>query len=293
VADYLCPDITIITIWKEPPLTYSVVFEAKDSKLLTQNLGTTFSWFNAVCVITTCLSNIYFKIIILRFSLNLPDANFSKRFSYQSSVYICCLHDLITVQFKWHKNISWRFRVLNLSQLCSRYSIPAFHYQSFFFPHFFLNFLSLFSGNKYWHELVVYWLLVCVCVCVRACVYIGKYIQDECSMLHIFYVIRPTQQWLYSLTWKHQPLFCTYSFIPFFFPSSYAFFHTFIPEHDCTPLQCFLQKLYTYSQLRNLLLVCWCTAYVTAVTLYFHTKHLKEDQHKGIIGCAELHNKRF
>jgi hypothetical protein len=71
----------------------------------------------------------------------------------------------------------------------------------------------------------------------------------------------PTQRWLYSLTWKHQPLFCTHSFIPFFFPSSYAFCHTFIPEHDCTLLHCFLQKLYTYSQLRNLLLVCWCTAY--------------------------------
>jgi hypothetical protein len=56
---------------------------------------------------------------------------------------------------------------------------------------------------------------------------------------------------LYTLTWKHQSLYrkILSSFLSFFFPSSYASFHTFISERDCTPLQCFYKGCIQSNQL--------------------------------------------
>jgi hypothetical protein len=74
------------------------------------------------------------------------------------------------------------------------------------------------------------------------------------NVFEFFMLCSPAQQSLYTLAWKHHSLFritayVLCSFLSFYlsFPSSCALFHTVISEHDCTPLQCFLQMLYTIS----------------------------------------------
>jgi hypothetical protein len=68
------------------------------------------------------------------------------------------------------------------------------------------------------------------------------YVQSECSMPSVFYVIqshRPTFVHYYLKTSVFISYYCRYSFfVSFLFPSSYALFHTIIPQCNCIPLQC-------------------------------------------------------
>jgi hypothetical protein len=118
----------------------------------------------------------------------------------------------------------------------------------------------------------------------------GWSIQSKRSIHSNFLLCSPAQQQLYTLAWKHKSLFHTtagvlssflhpflslflyFSFIPYLIP--YLHFWAWLYS-----ITMFLQKLYI--QTSNWLLVCCCTPYI-AVALYFHTKRLKEDRHKGL-----------
>jgi hypothetical protein len=78
----------------------------------------------------------------------------------------------------------------------------------------------------------------------------SQHIMGECSIpSHFFKLYNPTHENINHYFILQHVLFPS-SFLSFFlFPSTYAMFHTFISESDCTPLQFFSK--YVYNETSN------------------------------------------
>jgi hypothetical protein len=76
--------------------------------------------------------------------------------------------------------------------------------------------------------------------------------------------------------------------LSFFFPLSYALFHTFISECDCTPLHCFYKGCVQSNQ--QLVLCQFLRNIQWGSTIFPYEALERRRAQKILIGCVGLHN---